>query len=121
MGLPEKRDAGQDHKTGAGSRSSWDSGFTPIDYSVPSNKVRAANFTYDGTSASVPALDGQTMLASTAAGTFTPTSDSEVSVGNFEIEGTFLCTGDVQNYDQRGVDWFQQVQTWSFKDSWRTA
>lgn len=48
-------------------------------------------------------------------------NESRAIEGTFDVVGSFLCTGDNQVYDQASVDWFKQVQTWSFKDSWVTA
>jgi hypothetical protein len=47
--------------------------------------------------------------------------ESRAFTGTWPVTGSFLCTGDNQVYDQKSVDWFKQVQTWSFKDSWVTA
>ena len=86
-----------------------------------SNKVRAT----ETDNASRPPIDGVTILASTAVGTFNTgtqvdtTADEDVF--EYEVQGAFLCTADNQNYSQRGVEWYQQVQTWSFKDDWVPA
>ena len=96
----------------------WSSSWTATALTYPG--VRSATFTRQ---ISDPVgVDGQVLLASTSR-LWSPaaSNDSTVSIGSFPSSGTFLCTGDTQQYQQRGVDWYQQVQTWSFKDSWRTA
>ena len=84
------------------------------------NYARSTN-TWILTDSTAPTIDGETIAASTATGTFSPTVDSDIDVGTWEGTGSFLCTADTQNYQQRGVEWYQQLQTWSFKDDWRTA
>ena len=31
----------------------------------------------------------------------------------------FFCTSDVQSYEDRGVDWFVQTQTWTYNEPWQ--
>jgi len=57
------------------------------------------------------------LLFDTAKGTFVGSATPSITITS--ERGNFLCTGDAQSYQQRGVDWYTQTQTWSFKDSWR--
>ena len=87
------------------------------------NYIHGQEYDYQSYPPITPAIpqdpDGESMLTANGTGTFTGTSTPYN--GSFPSVGTFLCTADSQSYQQRGVDWYQQVQTWSFKDGWITA
>lgn len=50
-------------------------------------------------------------------GTFTGGATAYFSTSSVP---SFYCSSDIQTYDQNGVDWFTQIQTWSNKDNWAT-
>ena len=61
-----------------------------------------------------PSLDGY--LFDDLGGTFTGTSTSSISSASVY---DFYCSGDNQTYQEQGVDWFTQTQTWIFKDGFQ--
>lgn len=78
--------------------------YTPAEYAA-----KEFPLTPDGVSFTVPK------------GTFVGGGSSTAEWGTVATGGEFLCTNDSQQYQQRGVEWYTQQQTWSFKDRWRVA
>ena len=98
-----------------------ENGTFSADYTTYTNGIHGPEYFYQSYPpiyAQTPSIpEGETL--STAKGTFS--GSSTPYGGSYPSVGTFLCTADVQQYGQRGVEWYEQVQTWSFKDAWRTA
>ena len=108
-----------------GEQSEIDNGSFSRDYDDYTNGIRGEEYLWIAFPQSGPAIpptpDAEPIT--TAKGTFDDTGDdaSTPFEGSFLSAGTFLCTADAQQYQQRGVPWYQQIQTWSFKDAWRNA
>jgi len=82
---------------------------------------------YDNTSCaasqtgfSAYSIDGATIGDNQYGGIFDATVTT-ASLGEHPDPTQFLCTADIQTYENRGVDWFTQIQTWTYRSVWREA